>query len=544
MGVILQMLDFKYVRVTHKGCVCHPHSGVTMALLATMQRHALVIPSPWNELLSSLPLSPSSFIAGSAATWIALRNTGRIPQWFPGDVDVFCLCDRTQFVVMVSEFADAMACALHPGFDISDTGQWKFDCPIEFLWRNHRHLLVSFIHVPSMPSADRIAHPTVRSVLGNFDIDVCRIAICSASEWMCTDHVYHQLLNMSMSFVLSESSDDIGYPMTVPYRIFKYMSRGFRLAYMHIAVHSAELSATPARVRFFNTAMMLLQHMMTISFHPVKSAVTFLPSEPDVHTPIQLNSMQHRHNVNATWIQLLSDIPLSVDVFIAGEAAAWIVLASKYISTNWHAQCVKVFCVMDHDAYIQLVVDFAVSSSCSGKGNVIDSIILAETTTIKITVMSHVGPVCFHRCARSSGALHTATISRILSRFDVSLCRVAVTARNGFFCNTNTQTDINDATFSFTLMPKPTSDATINRVHRFMSRGFRLKSMHMNLSGIYEMPIHERIAMFHNGMMLCMSLTNGATRHNQHTQLFGSGGINTLYPSTLYSIRELPPAHI
>ena len=52
-------------------------------------------------LLNILPLSPNSFIAGSAATVIALSSLGSTPQWQPGDIDMFCLMDTPEFESMI-----------------------------------------------------------------------------------------------------------------------------------------------------------------------------------------------------------------------------------------------------------------------------------------------------------------------------------------------------------------------------------------------------------------------------------------------------------
>jgi len=52
-------------------------------------------------LLNILPLSPNSFIAGSAATVIALSSLGSTPQWQPGDIDMFCQMDTPEFESMI-----------------------------------------------------------------------------------------------------------------------------------------------------------------------------------------------------------------------------------------------------------------------------------------------------------------------------------------------------------------------------------------------------------------------------------------------------------
>ena len=514
-----------------------------------LHRHDLAATSPWRELLHMLPLSPNSFISGSAATWLALHSMDLSPEWNPSDVDLFCLCDRSQFLEMVAEFA-AAALFSNPVAQRSAAGdvdrQWKFDIPIHI---GDPAVIVSFMHVPSMPLTHLASCPSMSRVVSSFDIDICRVVICSESEFMCSDHAFRQLSTMSMAFTLSVQSGAIGLAYSTEDRLFKYMARGFRLGFWHVNVQSAALISVPARIRFFNTAIMMLQHIMTASFY-IDDAVTSLPRMPAALASLLYNHMQLRQNVSAAWRLFLSNLPLSTKVFMAGEAAAWLVLSAKYIIQNWQPSSINIFCVVDRRAFIDIVQAFAASSSCTGNGNVIEASVISDATATQITVVSHVGPVCFYHTQPSYGndsaAADLNTMSRVLSFYDISLCRIAVTAPADFYCSPSTHINIIDATFSFEIMPKRNGDLTINRVHRFMSQGFQLKSMHLNLNCISEIPWHERIVMFHNAMLMCMSLTNGATRQNQFSQLFGRSGINTLYPVTMHNLREhpLPPSNI
>ena len=62
---------------------------VSDAMADVLHRHSLTVTSPWRQLLYLLPLSPNAFIAGSAATWLALRSLGLSPEWVPADVNVY-----------------------------------------------------------------------------------------------------------------------------------------------------------------------------------------------------------------------------------------------------------------------------------------------------------------------------------------------------------------------------------------------------------------------------------------------------------------------
>ena len=526
---------------------------VSDAMADVLHRHSLTVTSPWRQLLHLLPLSPNAFIAGSAATWLALRSLGLSPEWVPADVNVYCLCDRSQFLRMVEEFA-AAALFTNPVAQCSASGDldhhWKFDVPIRFESFDDQAKIVTFMHVPHMPDPNLAACRSICSVVSNFDIDVCRVVIRSETKYMCSDHVFRQLNSMSMSFTLSVQSGTIGLPFSTPDRFFKYMDRGFRLAYWHVNVRSAELIAMPARIRFFNTAITMLQHIMTASFYIDEAVSSQVPRMPATLASLLCNHMQHSRNVDAAWMTLLSNIPLCMQVFMAGEAAAWWVLSTKYIISDWLPECyesINIFCVVERPAFHDIVLAFAASSSCTGHGNVFDASVISDATATRITVMSQVGPVCFYHTQPSYGinaaAVSLNTMSRVLSLYDISLCRIAVTALCEFYCSPSTHIDVNDATFSFELLPQRNGNRTINRVHRFLSRGFKMKRMHADLNSISEIASHERIVMFHNAMMMCMSLTNGATRHNQLSQLFGRSGINTLYPVMAHQLRELPPPH-
>ena len=499
-----------------------------------LQRQPLRLNSPWLELLGALPLSPYSFISGSAATWIALHTLGKPQSWVPGDIDVFCLGDREQFCLLASNFIRDMKSASAPKglsmdeligigretFDGTDVRNAVIDCYINCTLPSHPHvrqLTVSFIHIQSMEPYRSGGCVSIQSVLEKFDIDICRVAICSTSEWMCSEYVLMQLEAMQMSFVLSvRNGEHIGYnPFGQHERVLKYMQRGFRIRSFYVNIRSCDSACTEIRVRFFNNVMMVFQHFLSSSFHPLDASKFCSPDLKFVKSALYRFPIEF--HLNDEWNEMMGNVPLNADIFIAGEAALW--MSNPTMRNGWVPDCVKIICISERAIFLKTVKDFANSSSCFDFSDNVD---IAGNEDKLIVVKSKVGRIIFHQVP--SGARPR---ERILHSFDISLCRVIIDSQNHFFCSNATKADMDAASFSFELLAKTRASNTVNRVHKWLSRGFNLKCMHMRVDGITAVAPHERISMFHNAMLLCMSLVG-----NRHPQLVGHGGIQTLYPKT------------
>lgn len=508
--------------------------------LTPLIRRPLVISPIWLELIGTLPLSPSSFLSGSAATWLAMNSFGERPSWEPADFDIFCLGSRIQFIQLVRQYAHDRNCEIHPAID-DDTvsSQFKFNCRIDAKYspRPNYILYASFIHVKSSPYCSHNTIPTVMSVLNRFDVDVGRVVVFSSSEheWWCSDVVFRQLQRKHMFFVLSfQNSEELGEcPFDQHERLVKYQDRGFKIRFLQVNVRSSSMPSAERRVRFFNNIMMVFQHLMTRSFDLYDSAVTFCSLAPELRVPArQKYPIPFRFSVNRQWIDMIDNLPLNGNVFIAGEAAAWLALASLFRSVTWKPDCVVVICVTDRQSFTQIIQNFISSISCAGLSNTVSDADLSDVNIHQILILSVVGPVIFHFTPLRPDGSHPG--DSMMQSYDVTLCRVTVHEKNFICCSPSIRHQMENAIFfvDITAARDPNS-GTINRVHKWMSRGYALNGLTMNLGGICEVPPHERILMFHNAILMCMSLTFGRTLQNQSPQIVGCCGVDTLYPQIL-----------
>ena len=497
-----------------------------------LKRHPLSIQSPWYDLLQALPLSPNSFIAGSAATFIALHSLGITPQFIPGDVDVFCLQERHDFVSMIREFIQNAIVDAYcfPNIDSSefDPDLWKISVYCRFGDFAERPICVSFMMVSACQTYRRSSIHTMSGVMSLFDIDICRIAICDPDSWMCSDFVCRQLALMTMQYNFSaRNCASIGYTQRHD-RIRKYNERGFLLSAINIDFKGILRLPTHLRVEFCNNVMSLLQEIMSKSFAIENTIFPHEPLTSRTASSLIWTDLRFQFTDSEHWIRLIENLHLDANTFIAGEAATWLVLASTDSSIAWRPSYVHVFCAaIDQEGFKQKIKKFIASSSCNGMLNNHDASWFEQS---KFTLFSSIGKLCFILIPIGDG--FKLPMDRIVEQYDISMLRVAVNKAHGYFCSPSVKIDLSTGHFAFCMIPRPLSvpSKTINRVHMVMTYGYSLRSMHIHLSGIKRVPSQERIAMFHNGIILCMSMTNGPCAQNHFSDLMGTGGIRTLYP--------------
>ena len=510
-------------------------SGVPLG--APLRRHPVLVDAPWQVLLDLLPLSPNSFIAGSAATLIALSSLGSVPQWQPGDIDIFCLMDTSEFVSMIRSFVrqpDISAIGVYPCID-DPVSAWKYSVYVN-LPSTFETVCISFMLMSGRDAFGHGLRLSMPIVMSQFDIDICRVAVCSADEWQCTDAVLGHLASLSMTFTLSTRSMNARYITHNFDRVFKYTHRGFRVTSVTIDVSGFGLETCARRVEFFNVAMSLLQQMMTMSFKSETECSFF--DRRVVATPaliaLDWHPVTFTPSAGQSVLELLTNLPLSSRVFIAGEYAAWLVLVFKSSATHlrpsWIPHSVHVFCAVDRSRFLQIVQNFIDSSSCLGSVNAVDAAVLASD---HVAAASSVGKVVFHLMPQDGP--DADPMLKIIKDIDISFCRVVVAKMHGFFCSPSVYRDIVDRKFDLWLLRKsrPTMHHIVDRVHLYMSHGIQLQNICVDVAGIHHVPHHEKISMFHNGMVMCMSLTNAPrSNRNHHPELVGSGGVKTLYPGS------------
>jgi len=508
-------------------------NSFSIPIFPTLKRHPLSIQSTWYDLLKALPLSPNSFISGSAATFIALHSMGITPLFVPGDVDIFCLQEKHVFISMIREFIEhdiINASECHPTLDDSvfDTDLWKVSVYCSHGDFAERPICISFMLVSACQIYGRRSIHTMSSVMSLFDIDICRIAICDTNSWMCSDFVSRQLALMTMHYnFTARSCETIGYTQRHD-RIRKYNERGFLLSTINIDFKGILRQPAHLRVAFCNNAMSLLQDILTKSF--AIEDTTFLPDPFTSRTASSLiwNDLTFKFTHSQDWIRLIEDLHLSADTFIAGDAATWLVLSSIDASIAWKPSCVHVFCAgLTQEAFKQKIKTFIASRSCDESINGHDASWFEKT---KFTAFATIGKVCFILIPAGDG--FKLPMDRIVEQYDISILRVVVNNAHGYFCSPSVKNDLIKGEFAVCMIPRPAviPSKTINRIHMIMTYGYSVRSMHIHVAGIRLVPPQERIAMFHNGIILCMSLTNGPCAHNHFSDLMGTGGIRTLYP--------------
>ena len=508
-------------------------NAFAIPIFPTLKRHPLSIQSTWYDLLKALPLSPNSFIAGSAATFIALHSLGITPLFIPGDVDIFCLQERHVFVSMIREFIqhaiiNASDCFPRLDDSVFDSDLWKVSVYCSYGDFAERPICISFMLVSACQTYGRRSIHTMSGVMSLFDIDICRIAICDPDSWMCSDFVCRQLALMTMHYnFAARNCETIGYTQRHD-RIRKYNERGFLLSTINIDFKGILRQPSHLRVAFCNNAMSLLQEILTKSF--AIEDTTFLPDPLTSRTASSLiwTDLKFKFTHSQHWIRLIENLHLNANTFIAGEAATWLVLASIDSSIAWRPSCVHVFCAaINQEEFKQKIKKFITSSSCDDMCNGHDASWFEQS---KFTAFSSIGKVCFILVSASDG--FKLPMDRIVEQYDISMLRVVVNKVHGYFCSPSVKNDLFTGEFAFCMIPRPSvvPSKTINRIHMIMTYGYSVRSMHIHVAGIRRVPPHERIAMFHNGIILCMSLTNGPCAHNHFSDLMGTGGIRTLYP--------------
>ncbi len=194
--------------------------------------------APWYSLLKFIvPLSPTVFVAGSAATWLAEHCLSRIrPKWEPNDIDVFVLQRTTeQYEWLLSSItADLMH------WQSGGTGS----------------TLIRFIVIPKTEHITNIAWwvtrdgtecvcpqlslircpaSTAENVINDFDLDICQVTVglINGRESLGMSNVVRQhLLEGIMHCRLQPRSTELPFYFALQSsqkRVVKYTARGYKL---------------------------------------------------------------------------------------------------------------------------------------------------------------------------------------------------------------------------------------------------------------------------------------------------------------------------
>ena len=177
--------------------------------------------NPWRNILLKIPFSQYVFIAGSAATWMAeyaLFETE--PAWVPGDIDVFVLYPESMFETLVATFmahhVDSIGSAIRKRRNVVDIV-----------------LNPSLSCEPALSFVRCLSAGNDRDVIGQFDIDVCKVVINrfdGVLQVKVAEDVLAQIRDRQMHcFVRKRTPRSLQYPLQKTLlRMMKYRSRGYK----------------------------------------------------------------------------------------------------------------------------------------------------------------------------------------------------------------------------------------------------------------------------------------------------------------------------
>ena len=125
---------------------------------------------PWTEILLQIPLSDSTFIFGSAATWLAeMCLLDADPIWVPNDIDVFVCLSHFAYDSLVEAFIRQFKDSLVSIKSRPNRAQ-IFDVTLPGM------CTVSFIRCPACASS--------KDVVNQFDVDVCTPIVSKSNEYL------------------------------------------------------------------------------------------------------------------------------------------------------------------------------------------------------------------------------------------------------------------------------------------------------------------------------------------------------------------------
>lgn len=182
----------------------------------------------WSSILSFIPLSDKMFIAGSAATWLTERAIfGCDPDWSPGDIDVFICQNDFVFVSIVNALIRRHFCT--DGFIVV---------------RRRGIIDIQVMHHPNLSFIRCDARLNARSVVDQFDIDICRpIVMCDdgkVSLTMTSDVAANINNRLMRGDIKKYRQFCMHYPLSRSlHRLSKYQSRGYSLVSLtfHSVMH-------------------------------------------------------------------------------------------------------------------------------------------------------------------------------------------------------------------------------------------------------------------------------------------------------------------